>query len=123
MAEHPLNLYVKSLDTVGQKTNQAKSRRMGGELSGAKLAALLRYPDEAFAIATLDGWLAAFQRHGLHGYDPHDFLYWEQRLGNWGAMYPAEQDIAVDEVSPFNNRLILTTMLSAETHRRTASAY
>ena len=44
----------------------------------------------------------------------YDMLYWEQRMGNWGAVYPSEQDIAIDQFSPFNNRLLLSTMLSIE---------
>lgn len=44
----------------------------------------------------------------------YDMIYWEQRMGNWGAVYPTEQDIAIDQLSPFNNRLLLTTMLSLD---------
>src|SRR5690606_24274576 len=32
-----------------------------------------------------------------------DLFYWEQRIGNWHALWQFEQDIAVKEVSPFNN--------------------
>jgi hypothetical protein len=49
------------------------------------------------------------QKYNLNIYD---MLYWEQRMGNWGAIYPSELDIAIDQFSPFNNRLLLTTMLS-----------
>ena len=44
----------------------------------------------------------------------YDMLYWEQRMGNWGAQYPAEQDISIEQFSPFNNRLLLTTLLSVD---------
>lgn len=53
----------------------------------------------------------------------YDMLYWEQRMGNWGAIYPAEQDIAIDQFSPFNNRLLLTTMLSVNEKYRKYPAY
>jgi hypothetical protein len=48
---------------------------------------------------------------------------WEQRLGNWGAQYQAEQDIAVDTLHPFNCRLLIETMLSAPRRMRTPPGY
>lgn len=36
-----------------------------------------------------------------------DLFYWEQRMGNWGALYPYEQDIATEEFHPFNNKNLL----------------
>lgn len=32
-------------------------------------------------------------------------------MGNWGATYPYEQDIAIEEISPFNNRFLLLSLL------------
>lgn len=40
-----------------------------------------------------------------------DLFYWEQRMPTWGALFPLEQDIAIDEVSPFSNRKLLYTLL------------
>lgn len=40
-----------------------------------------------------------------------DLFYWEQRMAIWGSMYPLEQDVAIDEISPFNNRKLLFNML------------
>lgn len=47
-----------------------------------------------------------------------DLFYWEQRMGNWGALFPFEQDIAVEEISPFNNRSLLISLLSIEPEKR-----
>lgn len=55
--------------------------------------------------------------------DIFDMLYWEQRMGNWGAQYPAEQDIAIEQLSPYNNRLLLKTMLSVDEKYRTPPKY
>lgn len=41
-----------------------------------------------------------------------DLFYWEERMGNWGALGPSETDIAMEEFSPFNCRDLLTVMLS-----------
>jgi len=47
-------------------------------------------------------------------------FFWEHRLGNWGAQYVAEQDIAVDTLHPFNCRLLIETALSAPGRSRNA---
>jgi hypothetical protein len=52
-----------------------------------------------------------------------DLFLWEQRMGHWGAMFPFEQDIAVEEVTPFNNRGLLRTLLSVDGRRRKAPSY
>lgn len=50
-------------------------------------------------------------------------FFWEQRLGNWGAQYVAEQDIAVDTLHPFNCRLLIETMLSTPRRMRAAPSF
>jgi hypothetical protein len=52
-----------------------------------------------------------------------DLFYWEQRMGNWGALFPFEQDIAVEEISPFNNRSLLCALLRVPPPRRKAPHY
>lgn len=47
-----------------------------------------------------------------------DLFYWEQRMAIWGSMYPLEQDIAIDEVSPFSNRRLIFTMLREPSRNR-----
>ena len=43
---------------------------------------------------------------------------WEQIWGNWGAQYRAERDMANDEISPFNCRLWIETVLSSPRQTR-----
>lgn len=52
-----------------------------------------------------------------------DLFYWEQRLGNWGALYPFEQDIAIEENSPFNNRALLMNLHRISYKKRRAPNY
>ena len=52
-----------------------------------------------------------------------DLFYWEQRMGNWGALFPFEQDLAVEEISPFNNRSLLDALLQVRPQRRKAPHY
>lgn len=43
-----------------------------------------------------------------------DLFYWEHRLANFGVKYVANQDIAVDEFSAFNNREIFLLLMKAK---------
>jgi hypothetical protein len=43
---------------------------------------------------------------------------WEQIWGNWGAQYRAERDMANDELSPFNCRLWIETVLASPRQTR-----
>ena len=52
-----------------------------------------------------------------------DLFYWEQRLGNWGSLYPYEQDIAIEENSPFNNRSLLMNLHRISYKKRRAPQY
>jgi hypothetical protein len=92
------------------------------KITGANLVKLycIDYDFLSYPIAQLDAWIDNIrdlcQENNINLFD---MLYWEQRIGNWGALYPAEEDIAIDQFCPFNNRLLLTTMLSVdEKYRR-----
>jgi hypothetical protein len=40
-----------------------------------------------------------------------DLFFIENRLGNWGAIYPYEQDLALEEVDPFGNKALMYPVL------------
>ena len=68
-----------------------------------------------YFISQFNQWINEINVHcEQNNLNIYDMLYWEQRMGNWGSVYPAELDIAIDQFSPFNNRLLLTTMLSVK---------
>lgn len=86
------------------------------KVTGEKLVELNYYDyGGKYFVKEFDLWI-----NGIKDYckkfnlNIYDMLYWEQRMGNWGSLYPAELDIAMDQFSPFNNRLLLTTMLSVD---------
>jgi hypothetical protein len=94
-----------------------------GSLSSGNLAALMFFKSgdmPLFAIKEIDNWRAGFDYKAIENFNILDLLYWEQRIGNWGAQYPAEQDIAVEEISPFNCRLLIETLLSSPRYLRKA---
>lgn len=52
-----------------------------------------------------------------------DLFYWEHRMGNWGAHFPFEQDIAIEEYSPFNHKNLLLSVLRIEKEKRKRPHY
>lgn len=43
-----------------------------------------------------------------------DLFCWEQDMGNWGAMFAADLDIAIEVIYPFNCRTLLIQLLSVD---------
>lgn len=95
------------------------------DLSAEELSCLLygKKAQPEFAVRELQKWKESFNDLPKGSWNLLDFLYWEQRLGNWGAQYPAEQDVAIEEISPFNCRLLLEILISAPRSMRTAPDY
>ncbi len=52
-----------------------------------------------------------------------DLGYWEQRIGNWHALWQREQDIAIEEISPFNNRALIHALLQVPAKERKSPKY
>lgn len=52
-----------------------------------------------------------------------DLFYWEQRMGHWGALSSFEKDIALEEISPFNNKSLLLSLFKVSPWRRMAPDY
>lgn len=55
---------------------------------------------------------AQFDRERFYNYDPYDLLYWENRLGRWGARMMGEWDFGARPVSPFSSRRLIDAMMS-----------
>ena len=47
-----------------------------------------------------------------------DLFYWEERMGHWHALYQYEQDIAIEEFSPFNNKNLILSILQIDPEKR-----
>lgn len=75
-----------------------------------KLSLLTLFP--SFFEPRLTSWCNESKEWVLDsGLGLSDLFYWEQRCGIWGAAYPAEQDLAIEELSPFSNRNLLLQLL------------
>ena len=54
-----------------------------------------------------------------HNIDICNLYHWELQHGLWSTLYPLEQDIAIEEFSPFNNREIILMGLKLDRDKRT----
>lgn len=93
------------------------------KVSSEELAALYGYPDDQFVANEISIWQESIDLKDNDSINILDLLYWEQKMGNWGAQYPSEQDIAIEELSPFNCRLLIETLLSSSREMRAAPSY
>ncbi|MDJ0690121.1 MAG: hypothetical protein QNJ41_16615 [Xenococcaceae cyanobacterium MO_188.B32] len=77
-----------------------------------------------FVRQELAEWLKdASQYSKEYGIPVLDLFYWEQRMGNWGALQSFEKDMAIEEVCPFNNTSIHTSLLQVKPSRRASPDY
>ena len=53
-----------------------------------------------------------------NNFNVFDLFYWEQRMSNWGALYAFEQDMAIEELSPYNHKNLLLALLKTDYIKR-----
>lgn len=87
------------------------------------LPGIMGFYNSPYVIKIINEWKEDLYSKGGQDRNVLDMLYWEQRLGNWGALYAAERDIAIEEFSPFNCRLYIDTLLSSDRSLRRAPKY
>ena len=77
---------------------------------------LLRFMDRAFEdfVST-----TAFGRD-FYNYEEHDMFYWEHRMSAWGSLANQDHDVLHDMTAIFNNRKVLTWLLSPPRPQRIA---
>lgn len=93
-------------------------------VSFASIRSLSNLPNNSFVDGQLMKWYREVEF--LKKKSPItmlDAFYWEQRMGQWGGQFPAEQDIAIEEFSPLNNRRMLLAILEIDNARRCPPRY
>lgn len=87
----------------------------------AQLGNVRRHP---LLVERIDEWRSSAEPFGrANDISTADLFYWEQRMAMWGSQFPLEQDLAVEQLAPFNNRFLITLMLSLPTAWRMAPRY
>lgn len=84
--------------------------------NGEELADSFGRKEDPYATRCLQRWLEKTQPVADQcELDINDLFYWEQRwMGNWGASWNADLDIAIEEFMPFNCRAIMELFLSTD---------
>ncbi|SOC58092.1 hypothetical protein [Ornithinimicrobium cerasi] len=114
------------LQSNGAETGTTFVRRRTDEpLDPLRLARMMMHAAdglEDLAARMYDGYLehAELTPDRLRGYDHHDLFYWEQRMGRWGWQKFTDGDLGHRVLAPFNDRVLLETMLSLPYAQREA---
>lgn len=104
----------KTISGVGSEVARNFFGRINN-LTGAKLAALAKYPNEPYCVAQYDAWLQNESTFKKLGYHPLDIFYWEESLGNRVAKSISEGHTAGVFISPaFTCRFMLYNFLSVD---------
>ncbi|MCA9563795.1 MAG: hypothetical protein KC561_09915, partial [Myxococcales bacterium] len=89
-------------------------------VTGSWLAARQGYAGDKFAEEQAGKVIRALKPAARFGFHLLDLAYWEDRMGNWGTLFAAEQDVVTDEITPFSNRQLIEMMLSTPRRYRLA---
>jgi len=94
------------------------------EVSGKYFARICNYKNNSYAIEQINKWLDDAKYFCYkNSIDLRTLFYWEQRMGNWGAQFPFEQDIAIEEFAPYNNRELILSILTIPQRNRKYPRY
>ncbi|MDR3583743.1 MAG: hypothetical protein P4L59_00255 [Desulfosporosinus sp.] len=81
-------------------------------------------PENRYVMAQIDKWYRDAKGFSEEYSIPiTDLFYWENRMGNWFALAPLEQDIAIEMFCPFNNKELLLAIFTIDSSRRSAPNY
>ncbi len=73
------------------------------------------YVNSDYAEKKAQQWLSAnHQLCSEYSINPYTLFYWEEDLGNWGAVGNSESDIAIEEINPYNCHKIFELMLGVD---------
>ncbi len=97
----------------------------GGPHSLSRICRYLGFsPNNPFVRASMEPWLEEANQIAKNtNIRVNDLAHWELRMGIWGAATPFEQDIAIEEISPFNNKRLLLALLTIPERERAAPEY
>lgn len=88
-------------------------------LDGYRMAELQEYRECRYVMRQceeiLDDILPVARESGINVLD---LFYWEQRLGNWGAVRNSESLIAIEKADPFDSHLLCEIFLGVDESKR-----
>jgi len=88
-------------------------------LTGKKLARIVSFKNEKYAIKKLDEWLEeVYPLCSKLNMDVLDLYQIEQEGSNWCSLTAAEQDIVREEIRPFNSRYLMSLFWSLDIKNR-----
>ena len=109
---HSDKVNITSTGEIGRSRYGTAQRQLNRYLVAYKLGqnAGCRYVDAQSEII-LNELLPVAKQYGINMLT---LLYWEQKIGNWGAIVNSESDIAIEEFDPYDSHLLCELLLSVD---------
>lgn len=116
----PENLHIRS--NIAEVVRVYYKKRTG-EVNEEKLANLYTtssFKDNELVLNSFKEFIETtnFKEGKFYNYNFADLFYWEHRMGMWHSWLVNESDVAYETFVPFNNRKLLTMMLSIPEEER-----
>jgi hypothetical protein len=109
--QHRGKLNVCGVGEIGRSRFGSASRKVTPYL----LAYRYGYRRSRYAVIQAGKWLrSSLDTATRCGVNPLTLFYWEQDLGNWGAVGNSESDIAIEEFNPYNSHYLFELFLSVD---------
>jgi len=127
--------YVSEIEYLYNKYSDIKTVRVSG-VAGATLKSVYGYTNfnidadklsqltyylrkSNFVKDEIDCWIRDAKNYSKeYGIQLLDIFHWENKVGNWGALYFFEQDIAIEDFCPHANRNLLVSILRIDPRKR-----
>jgi hypothetical protein len=91
----------------------------GIRINGANIARLIHLKDQPYIVSSLDHWVEEVKTLCSEFHiDIMDLYQWEQENAHWASLTASEQDIAREEIRPFNNRKLIALFFSLDARYR-----
>lgn len=94
-----------------------------GEIPVPEILNELCYYQAPFVQKEMDEWIQSIHLESESDVNLVDMYYWEQTMGNWMPLEPAEKEVTSEIISPFNCRLYLEAGMSIPLEKRSAPDY
>lgn len=109
--KHREKVLILGVSEIGRTFYGKAPRR----LNSYRMACLLEYNECRYVNKQCEKLVAQMQPLSKKfGINVMVLLYWEQRLGNWGATRNSESLIAIEKIDPFNSHLLYEIFLGVD---------
>ncbi|MCH7973243.1 MAG: hypothetical protein IH949_05065 [Bacteroidetes bacterium] len=104
-------LNISGVGEIGRNRYGKEPRKLNGYFLSYKIG----YKNSKYVVIQNSKWIEKnLEIAREYNLNPLTLFYWEQKLGNWGAVGKSESDIAIEEFNPYNSHYLFELFLAAQ---------